>query len=69
MTDKKLLEIPRVSILIPVYKVPEKLLRQCLDSVVNQTLEDIEAVVVDDGSPDRCGQICDEYAKKILGLR
>ena len=64
MTDKKLLEIPRVSILIPVYKVPEKLLRQCLDSVVNQTLEDIEAVVVDDGSPDRCGQICDEYAKK-----
>ncbi len=55
--------MPKVSIVIPIYKV-EKFLRQCLDSVINQTLEDIEIILVDDGSPDSCPQICDEYAAK-----
>lgn len=53
----------KVSVIIPVYKV-EKYLRQCLDSVVLQTLRDIEIIVIDDGSPDKCGQIIDEYATR-----
>lgn len=55
--------MPKVSIIMPTYNV-EKYFRQCLESVINQTLEDIEIIPVDDGSPDLCGQIMDEYAKK-----
>lgn len=53
-----------VSILVPIYKIPEKLLRQCIESLINQTLSNIEIILVDDGSPDKCGEICDEYALK-----
>jgi len=52
-----------LSIIIPVYKV-EPYLRKCLDSVVNQTCRDLEIILVDDGSPDNCGAICDEYAAR-----
>lgn len=52
---------PRVSVIVPVYCV-EKYLRQCIDSILNQTLSAIEVIIVDDGSPDGCPQICDEYA-------
>lgn len=51
----------KVSIIVPIYNV-EKFIRQCLDSIINQTLKDIEIILVDDGSPDNCGKICDEYA-------
>lgn len=54
---------PKVSIVIPVYNV-EKYLRQCLNSVVNQTLKDIEIICVNDGSKDSSPQILEEYAKK-----
>ena len=53
----------KVSVIIPVYNV-EKYLRQCLDSVVNQTLKDIEIICVDDGATDNSGIILDEYAAK-----
>ena len=50
----------KVSVIIPVYKV-EKYLRKCVDSVINQKLDNIEIILVDDGSPDNCPQICDDY--------
>ena len=53
----------KVSIIIPVYKV-EKYLEKCIQSVINQTYENLQIILVDDGSPDNCGKICDEYAKK-----
>lgn len=52
---------PKVSVIIPVYNV-EAYLEQCIESVRDQTLEDIEIIPVDDGSPDDCGKIIDEYA-------
>lgn len=54
---------PLISVIVPVYKV-EQYLRRCVDSVLTQTYQNLEVVLVDDGSPDRCGAICDEYAKK-----
>lgn len=54
---------PKVSIIVPVYNV-EKYLNRCMESLLNQTLKDIEIVLVDDGSPDNCPQMCDEYAKR-----
>jgi len=59
---------PLVSIIIPVYKV-ESYLNQCIDSVINQTYTNIEIILVDDGSPDRCPEICDEYAKNDSRVR
>ncbi len=53
----------RISVIVPVYKV-EPYLRQCVDSILGQTFTDFELILVDDGSPDKCGEICDEYARK-----
>lgn len=55
--------MPELSIIVPVYKV-EPYLRRCLDSILAQTFRDFELILIDDGSPDNCGAICDEYAEK-----
>ena len=55
--------MPEISVIVPVYKV-EKYINRCVDSILNQTFFDFELILVDDGSPDNCGEICDEYAKK-----
>ena len=53
----------KISVITPVYKV-ENYLEKCIDSILNQTFKDFELFIVDDGSPDSCGKIADEYAKK-----
>lgn len=52
-----------ISVIVPVYKV-EKYLNRCIDSIIKQTYHNLEIILVDDGSPDNSGKICDEYAKK-----
>lgn len=54
---------PLISVIVPIYNV-EKYLNRCIDSIIAQTYENIEIILVDDGSPDNCGAICDEYAAK-----
>lgn len=58
---------PTVSIVVPTYKV-EKFLARCVDSLLSQTYRETEIVLVDDGSPDACPVICDEYAAKSTGV-
>ena len=60
--------MPKVSIIVPVYKA-EKYLNRCIDSILAQTFTDWELLLIDDGSPDRSGDICDEYAKKDTRIR
>ncbi len=59
---------PKVSFIIPVYGV-EKYLQECLDSILYQTLQDWECILIDDGSPDKSGEICDSYAKNDKRFR
>lgn len=64
MQDK----LPLISIIIPVYKT-EKYLERCVNSVRNQTYQNLEIILVDDGSPDNCGVICDEFAQMDKRIR
>lgn len=57
-----------ISVIVPIYKV-EKYLSRCVDSIINQTYRNLEIILVDDGSPDNCGKICDEYAKKDVRIK
>jgi glycosyltransferase involved in cell wall biosynthesis len=57
-----------ISIIVPVYDV-EKYLKKCVDSILNQTFKDFELILVDDGSPDNSGAICDQYAEKDSRVR
>ncbi len=54
---------PKISVIVPVYKT-EKYLEKCISSIVNQNYKNLEIILVDDGSPDNCPKICDEWAKK-----
>ena len=55
--------MPKVSVIVPIYNV-ENYLNRCLDSLINQTMQDIEIILVNDGSTDKSGDIAKEYAKK-----
>lgn len=57
-----------LSVIVPIYKV-EAYIHQCIDSLVNQTAENIEIILVDDGSPDRCPAICDAYAERYAHVQ
>lgn len=52
-----------VSVIVPVYKV-EKYLNRCVESIINQSYAHLEIILVDDGSPDNCPQMCDDWSKK-----
>ncbi|MBT8823020.1 glycosyltransferase family 2 protein [Lactobacillus delbrueckii subsp. bulgaricus] len=56
-------ELPLVSVIVPVYKV-EDYLNQCVQSILDQTYHNLEIILIDDGSPDNCGQLIDDWAKK-----
>ena len=60
--------MPKVSIIVPIYKA-EKYLHRCVDSIIAQTFTDWELLLVDDGSPDRSGEICDEYTGRDNRIR
>lgn len=59
---------PKISVIVPVYNV-EKYLRRCIDSILSQTFSDFELLLIDDGSKDKSGEICDEYAAKDARVR
>lgn len=58
----------KFSVIVPIYNV-EKYLNKCVNSILNQTYKDFELILVDDGSPDRCPEICDDYAKRDTRVR
>ncbi len=60
--------MPTVSLIVPVYKTEDKVER-CINSILDQTFKDFELILIDDGSPDNCGKICDEYAAKDERIR
>ena len=60
--------MPEISVIVPVYKA-EAYLHACIDSILSQTFSDFELILVDDGSPDGCGAICDDYAARDSRVR
>ena len=60
--------MPQISVIVPIYKC-EEYIHRCVNSILNQTFSDFELVLVDDGSPDNCGKICEEYAKKDFRVK
>jgi glycosyltransferase involved in cell wall biosynthesis len=57
-----------ISVIIPIYNV-EPYLRECIDSIRNQTYQDLDIILINDGSQDKCGEICEDYAKKDTRIR
>ena len=64
---RNILEI-KITVIVPVYGA-ENYIRRCIESVIHQTFNDWHLLLIDDGSPDRCGDICDEYAEKDKRIR
>lgn len=64
----RIMNSPKISVIVPVYKA-EAYLHRCVDSLLAQTFQDFEVLLVDDGSPDRSGEICDEYARQDSRVR
>ena len=62
------IQAPLISVIVPIYKV-EPYLRECVDSILGQTHGNLEVILVDDGSPDACPAICDEYAARDARVR
>lgn len=62
------MEQPLISVIVPIYKV-EAYLERCVESIRNQTYRNLEIILVDDGSPDRCGEMCDAFAKEDPRIR
>ena len=60
--------MPQISVIVPIYKC-EEYIHRCVNSILNQTFSDFELILVDDGSPDNCGKICEEYAKKDFRVK
>lgn len=58
------MENPFFSIIVPIYKIDKNFLKECIESILSQSFENFELILVDDGSPDNSGQICDDYAKQ-----
>ena len=67
-SENEVVHMPDVSIIVPIYNV-ERYLSRCIDSILSQSFIDFELILLDDGSPDRCGFICDEYAVKDDRIR
>lgn len=67
-THKVVVDRKMISVIVPIYNV-ERYLRQCIDSILCQTYRDLEILLIDDGSQDSCGEICDEYAKRDNRIR
>ena len=53
----------KISVIVPVYKIKEQYLKECIESISKQTYSNLEIILVDDGSPDKCGEMCDVLAK------
>ena len=62
------IEQPIISVIVPIYNV-EQYLPKCIDSIMSQSFTNIEILLVDDGSPDNCGRICDDYALRDSRVR
>lgn len=60
--------MPKISVIVPVYKA-EKFIEECVESILNQSFSDLELILIDDGSPDKSGEMCDELAKKDNRIR
>ncbi len=58
-----------LSVIIPVYKINEKMLRECIEGLTKQDIAEMEIIIVDDGSPDNCGKVCDEYADRDKNIK
>lgn len=58
----------KISVIVPIYKV-EQVLKRCVDSILSQTYENLEIILVDDGSPDQCPAICDAYARQDARIK